>query len=89
LGLAKTLIGMNRSEEAVKLLEETVQLEPTNATAHYRLATLYRKSGRSDDAENEIKLYTKYKDMKEKLRGLYKDLQRTPREISADELDQK
>jgi cytochrome c-type biogenesis protein CcmH/NrfG len=89
LGLAKALISLNRSEEAMKLLEETVQLEPTNAIAHYRLATMYRKAGRADDAEKEIQLYTKYKDMKEKLRALYKDLQRPPKEISADELDQK
>lgn len=89
LGLAKTLIEMNRPDEALKLLEETVQLEPTNATAHYRLGTLYRKAGRADDAKREMELYAKYKDMKEKLRALYKDLQRQPKEISADELDQK
>ena len=45
LGLAKTLIAMNQSDKALALLEDAVQLEPTNATAHYRLATLYRKAG--------------------------------------------
>jgi cytochrome c-type biogenesis protein CcmH/NrfG len=89
LGLAKALISLNRKDEARKLLEQTVQLEPTNATAHYRLGTLYREDGRTEDAKREIELYKKYKDMKEKLRTLYKELQIQPKEISADEPDQK
>ncbi len=89
LGLAKTLIAMNQTDKALKLLEETVQLEPTNATAHYRLGTLYRKAGRAEDAKREVELYKKYKDMKEKLRALYKELQLQPTEISADEPEQK
>jgi Tfp pilus assembly protein PilF len=89
LGLAKTLIQMNQTDKAQRLLEETVQLEPTNATAHYRLSTLYRKIGRVEDAKKEVELYKKYKDMKEKLRALYKELQVQPKEIGADELDQK
>lgn len=89
LGLAKTLIEMDQTDKALPLLEEAVQLEPTNATAHYRLGTLYRKLGRTDDARKEIELYKKYKDMKEKLRALYKELQVQPEEITADEPDEK
>lgn len=85
LGLAKTLIEMNQSDKALGLLEQTVQLEPTNSTAHYRLGTLYRKMGRADDAKRELELYTKFKEMKEKLRALYKELQVQPNEIRADE----
>ena len=85
LGLAKTLIEMNQSDKALPLLEEAVQLEPTNATAHYRLATLYRKMGRADDAKREMELYKKFKEMKEKLSALYKELQVQPKEIRADE----
>jgi Tfp pilus assembly protein PilF len=88
LGLAKTLIEMNQSDKALALLEETVQLEPTNATAHYRLATLYRKMGRADDAKREMELYKKFKEMKEKLSALYKELQVQPKEIRADEPDE-
>ena len=87
LGLAKTLIEMNQLDKAQKLLEETVQLEPTNAVAHYRLGTLYRKLGRTDDAKREIDLYKKYKDMKEKLRNIYKQLQIQREEIRVDEKD--
>jgi tetratricopeptide (TPR) repeat protein len=85
LGLAKTLIEMDQSDKALPLLEEAVQMEPTNATAHYRLATLYRKIGRADDAKREMELYKKFKEMKEKLSALYKELQVQPKEIRADE----
>jgi tetratricopeptide (TPR) repeat protein len=88
LGLAKTLIAMNQPDKALPLLEQTVQEEPTNATAHYRLATLYRKLGRVDDAKRETELYKKFKEMKEKLQALYKELQVQPKEIRADEQDQ-
>jgi Tfp pilus assembly protein PilF len=88
LGLAKTLIAMNQSDKALALLEDTVQLEPTNATAHYRLATLYRKMGRADDAKREVELYQKFKEMKEKLRALYKELQTQPKEIRSEQDEQ-
>jgi Tfp pilus assembly protein PilF len=87
LGLAKALIDMNQADKALPLLEDAVKLEPTNATAHYRLATLYRKMGRVDDAKRELELYQKFKDMKEKLRALYKELQVEPAEIRANEQD--
>ena len=66
-------------------MEASAQLEPTNATVHYRLAALYRKMGRMDDANREVELYQKYKDMKEKLRAVYKGLLIPPDEIRADE----
>jgi tetratricopeptide (TPR) repeat protein len=85
LGLAKVLIGMDQQDKALPLLEASVQLEPTNATVHYRLATLYRKMGRVDDAKREIELYQKYKEMKDKLRAVYKELLIQPDEIRAGE----
>jgi tetratricopeptide (TPR) repeat protein len=89
LGLAKILTEMNHSGEALPLLEEAVRLDPTNATAHYRLGTLYRKIGRREESKTEIELYKKYKDLKEKLRTVYKDLQVQPDEITRDKDDQK
>lgn len=88
LGLAKLLMDANQKEKAQALLKQAVQLDPTNATAHYRLGTLYREMGRMDDSKREIELYKQLKDMKEKLRALYKDLQVQPQEIREDQ-DQK
>ncbi len=85
LGLAKVLLEMNKPDQALPLLEASVQLEPTNATAHYRLATLYKKLGRTEDAKREVELYQKYKEMKEKLRVVYKDLLIQPDTIRSDE----
>jgi tetratricopeptide (TPR) repeat protein len=89
LGLAGTLLEMNQPEKALALLEQTIQLEPTNATAHYRLGMLYRKNGRLEDAEREVELYKKYKEMKEKLNGIYKEMQMLPSQIRADQPDHK
>ncbi len=89
LGLAKSLIAMNQDDKALPLLEEAVRLEPTDPTVHYRLSTLYRKLGRMDDARRQVELYKQYKDMKEKLRAVYKDLLIQPKEIRADDQDDK
>jgi len=89
LWLAKTLIEMNQPDKALPLLEASVQLEPTDATAHYRLATLYKRMGRTEDARREVELYKKFKDMKDKLRVLYKDMLVQPQEIREDEPDEK
>ena len=85
LGLAKVLIEMDQPDKALPLLESSEQLEPTNATVHFRLSTLYRKLGRMDDAKREVELYQKYKDLKEKLRAVYKEMLIQPDEIRADE----
>ena len=89
LGLAKVLIEMNQPDKALSQLEVIVQLEPTNAVAHYRLGTLYREKGRAEDAKREVDLYRKYKNMKEKLRAVYKKLQVQPSEIRPDKPDEK
>jgi len=89
LGLAKMLIDMHETDKALALLEQAVQLEPTNDVAHYRLATLYRNKGRIEDAKREVELYKQYKEMKEKLRAIYKDLQVRPAEINPNDQDEK
>ena len=87
IGLAKTLIELNQLDEALQVLEQAIQQEPTNAAAHYRLSTLYKREGRVDDAMREVDLYKKFKDLKDKLRATYKDLLIQPNEIRADERD--
>src|SRR5215471_13277856 len=88
VGLAKILTETNQTDEALPLLEEAVRLDPTNATTHYRLGTIYRKLGRSEDSKKEFETYKQYKDLKEKLRAVYKDLQVQPDEISDGKGDQ-
>jgi tetratricopeptide (TPR) repeat protein len=89
VGLAKILIARNEGDKALPLLEDAVRIDPTIPTAHYLLGTLYRKMGRADDARRQVELYKQYEDTKDKLRLLYKDLLVQPKEISADDQDDK
>jgi tetratricopeptide (TPR) repeat protein len=77
VGLAKALMNLNEADKALPLLELAVKLDPTNTVAHFR-GTLYRKMGRTDDAEAQIQEYKKYKDMKKKLRELYRQMSLQP-----------
>lgn len=73
-GLARVYTERNDSASALPLLERVVAADPTNVQAHYRLSAVYRKLNRPDDAKRELQAYQKYKDMKEKLRQIYRDL---------------
>jgi Flp pilus assembly protein TadD len=77
-GLAKALMQTNQPQKAESLLERAVQLDPTSAVAHYRLSTLYRQIGRTDDAKLQLEEFQKYKAMKDKLRDIYRDMRLEP-----------
>jgi len=64
----------NDPASALPLLERVVAADPTNVQAHYRLSAVYRKLNRPEDAKRELEAYQKYKEMKEKLRQIYKEL---------------
>ncbi len=74
VGLAKVLAEMKQPGKATELLERSVSLDPTNDVAHYRLGMLYRQSGRTSDSAHEFAEYKKYKEMKDKLDSLYRDM---------------
>lgn len=87
IGLAKTLEEMKQPEKAQSLLEHAVQIDPTNSLGHFRLGTLYRQEGRTEDAKRELQEYQKYKDMKEKLREIYQEMRLQPGRQEPDETD--
>ena len=89
LGLVKAMIALNQPAKAQDLLEQTVQLDPTNATAHYRLATFYREQGQMENAKRQLEIYQGLRKEKDKLRLVYKDLLIQPEEIRADHRDDK
>jgi Tfp pilus assembly protein PilF len=74
LGLAHVYIEKDESASALPLLEPLVAADPTNVVAHYRLSTAYRKLKRPDEAKRELEAYQKYKDIKEKMRAVYKEM---------------
>jgi tetratricopeptide (TPR) repeat protein len=74
LGLARVYTEKNDPSSALPLLEQVTAADPTNVLAHYRLSAVYRKLNRPEDAKRELEAYQKYKDIKEKLRQIYKEL---------------
>jgi tetratricopeptide (TPR) repeat protein len=74
IGLARVYAEKNDAASAARLLEQVVAADPTNVLAHYRLSAVYRKLNRPEDAKRELQAYQKYKDMKEKMRQVYKNL---------------
>jgi len=74
LGLARVYTEKNDPASALPLLEQVTTADPTNVLAHYRLSAVYRKLNRPVDAKRELEAYQKYKDIKEKLRLMYKEL---------------
>jgi tetratricopeptide (TPR) repeat protein len=74
IGLAKVFMTMDEPEKAEPLLRHALEMDPTSAMAHFRLSTIYRQTGRTEDAKHEFEEYQKYKQMKEKLKTIYHDL---------------
>lgn len=72
--LGKVLVTMNQRDKALQMFERAVQIDPTNYIAHYRLGTLYREAGRSDDAKVQVAQYLEYKQMKDKLEKVFRDM---------------
>ncbi len=79
-GLATVLISLDRTNEAISLLEKAVEDDQTNTAAHYRLSTLYRQAGRTADAEREMKAFRHYQDLREKLDKIFRQLGGSVRE---------
>jgi tetratricopeptide (TPR) repeat protein len=88
LGLAKALDSLGEPQKALPLLEQVVQRDPTNAMAHFRLGTLYRHDQRIDDAKRELALYLKYKQMKDRLSDIYKQMRLQPARDESTETDE-
>jgi tetratricopeptide (TPR) repeat protein len=73
-GLATVLISLDRTNEAISLLESAVQDDPTNTAAHYRLSMLYRQAGRTAEADREMGAFHRYQDLREKLDRTFRQL---------------
>lgn len=82
-GLANVLVSLNRADEAVLLLESAVKDDPTSIEAHYRLSMLYRRAGRTADAQRETDAFERYKAVKDKLDRIHKQLAGAVREAPA------
>jgi Tfp pilus assembly protein PilF len=74
IGLARVYTEKNDAQAAAPLLERVVKSDESNVQAHYRLSVVYRKLKRPVEAKHQLEEYQRYKEMKEKLRAIYKNL---------------
>lgn len=77
-GLGIALITLNRTAEALPLLEAAVRDDPTDTVAHYRLSVLYRRAGRIADAQREMSQFNHYRDLKAKLGQVFRQVRTQP-----------
>jgi tetratricopeptide (TPR) repeat protein len=78
LGLAKALMSMQDPKKAAPYLERAAKLDPYNAAVHFRLASLYRETGRAADADREIAEFKRLRAMKDKLTQVYHEMRLKP-----------
>jgi tetratricopeptide (TPR) repeat protein len=73
-GLAIALLSTNQTKDAISLLESALEDDPTNLVAHYRLSVLYRRIGRTADAQRETDTFHHYQEVKDRLGKVFKQL---------------
>ena len=83
--MAKLLVAVNQREKAQQLFERAIQIDVTNYVAHYRLSTMYRQAGRTEDAKQQAAEYLKYKQMKTNLEKIFHDMRAPGGEPGADD----
>jgi tetratricopeptide (TPR) repeat protein len=74
IGLAHVYMQKSQPEAALPLLQGVITADPTNVLAHYRLSSAYRELKRPEDAKRELEMYQKYKEIREKMRAIYKEM---------------
>jgi tetratricopeptide (TPR) repeat protein len=74
IGLAHVYTERGQPEAALPLLQGVIAADPTNVLAHYRLSSAYRQLKRPEDAKRELEMYQKYKEIREKMRAIYKEM---------------
>lgn len=79
LGAGEALIAMGQLERAEPLLVRAIRLDPSDPSAHYRLATLYLRLGRRADADREFARFKTLKDLQERLGDIYQEMSLQPK----------
>jgi tetratricopeptide (TPR) repeat protein len=59
--LAVVLSNQNLTGEALRLLQEALESDPANAEGHYRLGLLLLKSGKREEAHQQLALFERYR----------------------------
>jgi len=87
LGLGRTLMTIDKAQEARKYLELAVASDPLNSEAHYRLALAYRNLQMSEQAQKEMHLFQEIRKTKDQVKVLYRQMKREAKPESEDSSD--
>jgi len=79
LGMGRTLMTMEKPQEARKYLELAVKTDPLNNEAHYRLGIAYRELQMTEQAQKEMTLFKEIKKTKDQVEILYRQMNRKPK----------
>ena len=81
------MMSLGQIDKAEALLKHATAVDPTIALAHFRLSTIYRQTGKPEDAKRELAEYQRYKDMKEKLKTMYRTMRLEPSKSEPDDAE--
>jgi tetratricopeptide (TPR) repeat protein len=78
IGLGRVLATMGKPQEAAKYLRMAIQSDPLNDEAHFRLASVSKSLQLKEESEKELRLFREIKQAKERLSGLYWQMNKKP-----------
>jgi cytochrome c-type biogenesis protein CcmH/NrfG len=83
----KVLMTMNENDKAQEMFARAVQADPSNIVARYRLSMLYRRQGKTANADQQMAEYKKYKEMQTKLEKIFHDMRVGSLQKNADDTE--
>jgi tetratricopeptide (TPR) repeat protein len=76
LRMGEALLNLNEPQKALEHLQAAAHLDPLNAIAHYRLATLYRKLGNDAESTKELRAFKELRQAEERIEDVYQQMHR-------------
>lgn len=85
--LGKVQMTMNENDKAQDTFARAVRADPSNIVARYRLSMLYRRQGKTAEADQQMAEYKKYKEMQTKLEKIFHDMRVGSLQKNTDDAD--
>ncbi len=85
--LGKIQMTMNENDKAQETFARAVQADPSNIVARYRLSMLYRRQGKTAEADQQMAEYKKYKEMQTRLEKIFHDMRVGSLQKNVDDAD--
>ncbi len=85
MGVARILMRQNKDADALPLLERAVDEDPLNGEAHYRYAMALKATGRTQEAEEQVRMYQTIRTSRDKVAHVYGEMNRRMKAAGEDE----